>query len=88
MYDDESRMFPRPELLVDKVGHLGLLQDSLRQSHRTYLVAAEALGVGKVNGYILFNHTRCTAGPHDFPGFTFLGTAPCWANPEMEEDAD
>jgi hypothetical protein len=52
------------------------------------LAAADALGVGKVNGFIQFNHTRCTAGPHDFPGFTFLGTFPCWANPEMEEDAD
>ena len=50
------------------------------------LAAADALGVSKVNGFIQFNHTRCTAGPHDFPGFTFLGTFPCWANPEMEED--
>jgi hypothetical protein len=52
------------------------------------LAAAEVLGVGKVKGFILFNHTRCAAGPHDFPGFTFLGPFPCWANPEMEEDED
>jgi hypothetical protein len=47
--------------------------------------AADALDVGKINGYILFNHTSCTAGPHDFPGFTFLGTFPCRPNPEMED---
>jgi hypothetical protein len=52
------------------------------------LAAAEVLGVGKINGYILFNHTHCAAGPHDFLALTFLGTFPCWANPEMEEDAD
>lgn len=35
------------------------------------LAAAAALGVSKANGFIQFNHTRCSAGPHDFPGFTF-----------------
>lgn len=46
------------------------------------LAAAAALKLGPINGFFLLNHCRCEAGPHDFPGFTFLGSFPSWANPE------
>ena len=47
------------------------------------LARARELDVGPIDGFVKVNHSRCEAGPHDFPGFTFLGAFPSRANPDV-----
>lgn len=63
-------------LLGDDFGH---------QTFDRSAVVARATEVltGQVNGMVLVNHARCEAGPHDFPGFVFLGVFPSRENTDM-----
>ena len=71
-WDDILEMSVHDEALsVDK-----LLNDLLWQvcDVATVSACAARLGVTKKHSILVLNHARCSAGPHDFTGFIFLGT--------------